>query len=388
VAAGFAFQLTLLDAAPGGWRQSLIMGAWSTIGFLRAAALLDATPVATVMRDYPAIMPRLTFKATTHPPGGPLLFRALMSAARRAGVRGIVPNPVFGPPTTMSAVPVASVALIGALIWAVSASLTVLPIALAAWTLSRDPLQAAVVGLLWVFCPSPTIMTPSLDQLQTLLVASSFALMLVAQSARTWLLPAGAAGAIGGVALFFSFGTAPMLATGMLMACVWCDSPAGRQRYAVTVAAWVAGAVLAILVPVLVYGFPPLATLLQGLHAHRAFTVTRDYGVWLRYNLLDYAIWLGAATLVALGATLTRRRSAAWRLAVLACCGLLIGDLSGTARGEVGRLWMPFMPLMFAAAWTPAALKAPRDGVVAGAALAACCLVLSLHWDLWFFLLD
>ncbi len=388
--AGLGFQLALLDTSPGGWRQSLVMGAWSNIGYLRSAALVDEMPIGAIVRDYPAIMPRLAFKATTHPPGGTLMFRALMGAARRIGLRGIEANPVFGPPTTASAAPVTSVALAGALAWAASASLTVLPIALAAWTLSRDPLHAALVGLLWLFLPSAAVMSPSLDQLQTLLVAWAFALLLFAQAAprypRLW---AGVAGAIAAVALFFSFGAAPMLATALLMAGVRLDSPAGRARYLVTAPAFIAGALLTSLVPVVVFGFPAIATLTRGLEAHRVFTVTRSYALWFRYNLLDYAVWIGATTLVAFAATLLNRASSIpWRLAIVVLLGVLVSNLSGTARGEVGRLWMPFMPLMFVAAWTRAALKTPRDAIVAGAAMLVFSVAISLHWKLWFFVLE
>ena len=38
IVAGFGFELGLLDTAPGGWRQSLIVSAWSPLGFLRSAA--------------------------------------------------------------------------------------------------------------------------------------------------------------------------------------------------------------------------------------------------------------------------------------------------------------------------------------------------------------
>ena len=54
----------------------------------------------------------------------------------------------------------------------------------------------------------------------------------------------------------------------------------------------------------------------------------------------------------------------------------------------VGRLWMSFMPLMFVAAWTPSTLKPGRDGVVVGAAMLIGCVVLSLHWKLWFYVLE
>jgi len=315
------------------------------------------------------------------------MFRALIGSARRAGLRGIEPDVVFGLPTTTRAAPVTNIALAGALIWAGSASLTALAVALAAWALTRNPLHSAVVGLLWLFCPSPTVMVPSLDQLQTLMVASSFALLLVAQSAAaTWAgLSAGAGGVIAGLALFVSYGTAPMLATGLLMAGGSVDSAEGRRRYALTALCFTTGAAVALLAPVLAFGFPLISTAVEGLRAHREFTVTRSATLWLRYNVLDFAMWFGVAPTVAVAATLfdQGRRDIAWRLAMCACLGVLVSDLSGTARGEVGRLWMPFMPLMFVAAWTPSTLPRPRDGVVVGAAMMVYAFAIRLHWIVW-----
>jgi hypothetical protein len=176
-----------------------------------------------------------------------------------------------------------------------------------------------------------------------------------------------------------------MLATGLVMAGVCNNSSEGRRRYAATAASWAAGAAIAILAPVVAFGFPLIATMLRGLSAHRAFTVSRSAAVWLRYNLLDFGMWLGPATVVAIAAALKRkgRGDVAWRLTLCACLGLLVSDLSGTARGEVGRLWMPFMPLMFVAAWTPGALPHPRDGVVIGAAMMAYCFAIRFHWIIW-----
>jgi hypothetical protein len=385
IVAGFGFELGLLDTAPGGWRQSLIASAWTPLGFLRAAGYVADVPISDVIRRYPTIMPTLSFKATTHPPGGTVMFRALIGGARWAGLRGVEPDVVFGLPTTNRAAPVTKIALAGALIWAGSASLTALAVALAAWALTRNPLHAAVVGLLWLFCPSPTVMVPTLDQLQTFLVASSFALLLVAQSTATLAgFYAGIAGVVAGLALFVSYGTAPMLATGVLMAGGSMDSAGGQRRYALTALCFMAGAAVALLAPVLAFGFPLIATAAEGLRAHREFTVTRSATLWLRYNLLDFAMWFGAAPVVAFAATLDQgRKDVAWRLAMCACLGLLVSDLSGTARGEVGRLWMPFMPLMFVVAWTPAALPHPRDGVVVGAAMMVYAFAIRLHWIVW-----
>jgi hypothetical protein len=68
---------------------------------------------------------------------------------------------------------------------------------------------------------------------------------------------------------------------------------------------------------------------------------------------------------------------------VCVCVGLAVSDLSGTARGEVGRIWMPFMPLVLVAAWPPQAFASARDAVVTGAVMMLYCAVIRLNWIVW-----
>jgi hypothetical protein len=117
------------------------------------------------------------------------------------------------------------------------------------------------------------------------------------------------------------------------------------------------------------------------------------------FNLFDFAMFFGAVSLVTAGSTIFRLigregagGSPAPRLAALACLAILLTDLSDTARGEVGRMWMPFMPLLFVAAWSAPPLdrespvlfsQRPRDAVVVGALMLVYCVTLRLHWSFW-----
>jgi hypothetical protein len=71
-------------------------------------------------------------------------------------------------------------------------------------------------------------------------------------------------------------------------------------------------------------------------------------------------------------------RQPAWRMTMCACVALLAFDLSGTTRAEVGRLWMPFMPLFFA----PAAATSLQtgDAVVIAPLMMLSCFALRFHW--------
>ncbi|MFN8441714.1 MAG: hypothetical protein U0175_13125 [Caldilineaceae bacterium] len=83
---------------------------------------------------------------------------------------------------------------------------------------------------------------------------------------------------------------------------------------------------------------------------YEVVTSSRDYNVWLWMNGVDLALWLGPAILV-LGLLASIVLWVRWRtnrdLAALAFSFwslLLLLDLSGTSRAEVGRLWIFLMP--------------------------------------------
>jgi hypothetical protein len=88
----------------------------------------------------------------------------------------------------------------------------------------------------------------------------------------------------------------------------------------------------------------------------------RDLSIWRWMNLVDYALWVGPGV-VLLGLVASVWLVLHWResplnrnlagLAVVVWVVILVLDLSGSARAEIGRLWiflMPF-PVMFALAW-------------------------------------
>ena len=103
------------------------------------------------------------------------------------------------------------------------------------------------------------------------------------------------------------------------------------------------------------WGVSPWAVVQVGLNEHFALvTAQRSYLIWLSYNLLDLAIFVGLPIMVAfLAAILMAIRkikreplSEAEVLAVATAVLILVLNLSGSTRGEVGRIWLFFMPLI------------------------------------------
>lgn len=138
-------------------------------------------------------------------------------------------------------------------------------------------------------------------------------------------------GLILGAALFLSYGLLPF----GLLALVLLRRPAAVLRGAVGVA--VVFATFAIL------GFwwlDGLQATYERVHAGAGGYRPLEYFVFA--NLAAFAVAIGPAALVALRAMGTRHR--VWLLVAPLILGLLVADVTGTMRGEVERIWLPYVP--------------------------------------------
>lgn len=97
----------------------------------------------------------------------------------------------------------------------------------------------------------------------------------------------------------------------------------------------------------------------------------RSYWLWVFYHLYDFLIFLGIPLVYLLGVALWQalrdRSGKPIHLLTLAfCLGLLVIDLSGTARGEVARVWLFLVPwallISVQALGTQAFSKNPASG--------------------------
>jgi hypothetical protein len=105
------------------------------------------------------------------------------------------------------------------------------------------------------------------------------------------------------------------------------------------------------------------------IDAHNiGIAATRPYGYFLFADLAAFAIALGPAVCAGIAGLRDRR---AWILVGAALATIAIADLTGKAKGEVERIWLPFAPLvMLAACGLPEGRNA-RRAWLAGAALFA-----------------
>lgn len=397
--AGWGFSLALLGNEPAGALANVaarVMSPSYTSYYSVAISDVAKDPGAFVTR-HPELLSSFhgwASHAATHPPGPVLFYRGLIAVCEGAptltsallAAQEHDPSKPVRPPHTRAS---RAAALLGGLLLMLGGSAAAWPIASLAGRFAGDSLAGARAGLLWLLMPGPVLFVPQFDQALTLLVAGVAALLAGATSGRPWF-RATAAGLVGGVAVYVSYGAAPMLLIAGLaaLAAGVCDRPSFRRAVAVAAVAAIA------LVTVTILGRESMDAASTALRIHReAYTTLRGYALWLGFNLLDLAVFLGVPVAVlaldqatgALRAVIGGRAGATERFTAAIALGMGALWLSGTTRGEVGRIWLPLMPLLLVAAWTRRVNAPPPsrlEGLLLGFLLAATSFVLRNYWIL------
>lgn len=365
-----AVQWTLLTAVGPPSRS------WTAPGWVIASpnattyfsASFDVGELRGWVASYPRHMWQLPHHARTHPPGFILVFLALRRAA-------VLINPHPGPALAEIADqynrqfglllgPADAAAAIGsAVVISLLGALSLVPL----YLLGREMVGeegAICAATLAAAMPGLLLLGASPDQIVLALAVTCLWLCYSAWRGRSALrfLLAGAASAVG---LFFSlaFGivVAWMMVWGLLGALRSEDRGAAARRAVIGGVAVAAGFLLVHLALYLVWGYRPLSVAGEALFAHRGITTAefpRSYWKWLLMNPLEVAIFVGLPLVTAAiwswpglsrGPEWARLRPllAAWLVV------LVVLNLSGAVRGEVGRIWLfLFWPAALAAgAW-------------------------------------
>lgn len=164
-----------------------------------------------------------------------------------------------------------------------------------------------------------------------------------------------AGGLVLGVSLYLSYGIAPL---GALVVAVCC---ANRRIRPLLFAAL---GVLAVVAAYAALGFLWWHGLAETIvRAHQGVQAHRPYGYFLLANLAALAIALGPATVAGM-ASLDRVPRLGWLVAG-AGIAVLVADLSGISRGEVERIWLPFMPWLIVACATLSEHRVSRPWLTA-----------------------
>jgi hypothetical protein len=403
--AGWAFQISLVATLPEGAFHTLLSRAAS-----RSISSYHNVAISEDARDPRAFLAhhaehlaeyRTTAKhAATHPPGPVLFYRAALSACEGSARltdalldMARVPDRDFAPRITRAA---RASALLGALLLGLLGAATVWPVAALAETIGLGPLAAAQAGLLYALLPGPALMVPQFDTALAFPIAAATALMAAAiATGRGLVAKAVVAGLFAALALFTSYGAAAFLAMGGLAALALAPSRREAARTGLLTLSLATGTAALLTAATALLGHDPITSARAALAIHReVYTAPRSYALWLLFNPLDFALFLGAP-LAALGlvrlASVHRAAPGRSRRFGLTLAAALVALMaSGITRGEVGRIWIPLMPLLLVAILAPAdsstddvELTRRREvTLLLAALLAALCLAIRICWVL------
>jgi hypothetical protein len=243
-------------------------------------------------------------------------------------------------------------------------------------------------------CPALFHFSPYPDQALAGLITAALALLLAAGRAVAGrrLVFTLAASACLAIALFLSYGSLAYAAVAMLVviAVEWpLRGPARTAALVLTAAAFV---VLLLIATAGAWGFNYVASARTALGIHRLeYTAPRQYSTWLWANLMDATMFAGVPViLLGVWRCVEDATRSGWashasmraRFAILA--GILLLDVSGTTRGEVGRIWVPMMPMMYLGLMPDSSEGPAPSGVaesmIVATLLAAFALAFGLRW--------
>ncbi len=345
-------------------------------GFFVPAAGLD--DLGATLRAYPQQMPTfLSEHARTHPPGLIIAMNRTITLFERlpnlslAAAKWVYPGRCMDLWLLERPFAVAAALLTWAILPLLAAALTPWPgYRLAQLWLGEE--AARLAALLLATLPSLLLFAPKVVQLYPLLVLLLFLALVqgLERPSASWLLLAGG---LYSLLTFLSLGNLALaLPIGVYAVLDHFRRSTFAEKLHVfmwhTAVPLVLGGLSIWLVYWVGWGVPPWAIIQTGLGQHyELVTLHRRYDWWLVWNLVDllvFAGWpllLGAALALGTAVRSIRARclTAVDQLTLALFPLLLVLDLSGAARGEVGRLWLFWLPLLALvaagelAAWLP-----------------------------------
>lgn len=366
---GYGFILSVVAAQPNGFgRVVSVLASRHSFSYLYDAALAPGT--RELLADFPAASAALSMHSRTHPPGVLLAIRGLDRAASALGPAGALGAPLprkaaeamaaeisrakqrgkpapAVPPSPMSAVALA-------FLLPLAAAATALPVFSLGRSWGLSDFGARSAAALWVAVPAAVLFTPSLDQALAGFAAAGAALAAKGAEGRRGDLQALAAGVVVGAGCLISYGLLVAVPFVAWVALASGEDRAWREaRRAVRAALVGLGFLLPWLALALLAGYEPWRSFRAAISAHREMAVaTRSYATWLFANPYDFALFCGPAVAVlAVAGALLRRGPSGMRRGLAGGAALFVLLwLSGSVRGEVGRIWLFAMPFVALAA--------------------------------------
>ena len=206
----------------------------------------------------------------------------------------------------------------------------------------------------WPLVPALAMFAATLNSVYPLFTTTAVALYFSSlRSSQDWLAHAKrlAVGLLLGLLLLWNFSLVPvLLLCGILALAVWGQGPRRSRFHGLPWLCLVGlevalGLILVWGLYTLKAGHSPLNLLLVSMRSH--LSVVRPYLPWLGLHTWDIVLFAGLpASALAIVGLFVRRGDAYRQFALALGLTLVILVLSGTARGETGRVWMFFMPLI------------------------------------------
>lgn len=352
-------QLALLSAESPDVIEQLFLRTVSagSSGFFSVGTLVNDSGL--FLNQYPDLMPTFPVHPQRYPPGIPLLFYASRFPLSFAGIGesvGTLLRPYQCTDLTLMRIPNAllGTAVLQMLLPLFSAFVIFPLFGLARRTLNWQTAVWAVA--LYPLVPSFAMWAGRWDQFFPLLAVAAWYLLVVGLT-QNRILFLFASGLVLSCATFLSFGLVIMLAPMGIWALLWLYQHRVNQTWQQIIVnglVFVVGLIFLWGVVQFLFGtgFFDVWRVSMGYH----LGLTRSYWTWLGYHLYDFGIFLGVPlALLCLFAffyaLLTiRRNMAAFPIAY--GLGVILLNLSGTARGEVARVWIFLTPFaVICAVW-------------------------------------
>ena len=303
--------------------------------YLAAVPLVDDLSRFIDAADFVSVLPSLPTHVKAHPPG----LVTILTALDRIGLGGAE----------------AAAALV------IAAGALAAPAALVALRSTAGDGAARRAAPYLVFTPAAVWVATSADALFAGVAATGIACFALASEhgrRRSRMLLGLLAGVVLGAALMLSYSVAPL---GLLVLAI-----------AVVKRAWLALGIAAAGCLAVLGAFAGLGFFwLDGLRATEVqysmgISARRPYADFIAINLAAFALAVGPAAGAGLGRL---RERGAWLLAAPAIAALAACMLSGLSKGEVERIWLPYVPWILVAT-AGLGLRAGRGWLAAQLALA------------------
>ena len=322
-----------------------------TSGFFFTAVEIE--DMGETLRQYPAQMTQFSSEhARTHPPGIPLLnWLTIRFFARFPPLAQPIANQVYPQRCTdlwlLNRPPQISAALgVWSILPAIAGAFSLLPL----WGLANQLTnkQAAKMAVaMGATLPALALFTPKSVQLYAPLTLATLTLLHHAGK-RNSIIYALTAGILLSFATFLSLNNTPLWLIGSILLLFTVQTRYFWQLWAV----FCLGCGSVWLIYWAGWGVPPwrIASVALGQH-YQLVTTQRRYSWWLLWNLVDVMIYAGIPLLITYFAgswqlAKNQSRTPLAGLAVALFATLLLLDIAGSTRGEVGRLWLfLFLPM-------------------------------------------